>query len=103
MLKLYKSDVRSKYSGTKLHFDADDCNEVLKWHADFKSDHDSQQVQKQAIDICRRLAKSLKTVLAEHPDMLEDRTPEQIRTALERDKKKIEKQLAAGHAWKDVE
>ena len=101
--KLYKSDVRGKFSGCKLHADAEDCNIILKWHADYKANQQSQLVQEQAIDLCKRLAKSVKAVLAEHPDMLEERTAEQVKAALQKDAEKIAKQLKAGKNWKAVE
>lgn len=101
--KLYKADKRNKYPGTGIHLEADDCNEILKWHADFKANKQSQLVQEQAIDLCKRLAKSVKAVLAEHPDMLQERTPEQVKAALEKDAAKIAKQLKAGKNWKEVE
>ena len=103
-LKTYKSDKRAKYKGTKLHFDEADCQEYLDWYAKYSSDT-LQDGNPEAVLFCRRIAKTLRVLLEEHPDLLEERTEEQIQEALLSDKKKIEEQLqviAKKGDWKVV-
>jgi len=103
-LKTYKSDKRGKYKGTKIHFDEVDCQEYLDWYAKYSSDN-LQDGNPEAVLFCRRIAKTIRNLIAEHPDLLEERTEEQIQEALLKDKKKIEEQLStmkSGNDWKKV-
>ncbi|MGE3341568.1 MAG: hypothetical protein AB7J46_06765 [Candidatus Altimarinota bacterium] len=98
-----KTERRGKYGGEKLHLDAEQCKVLLGWHQERKFGGNTNSSNEWAVEFTKAVAKSIKDLLKEHPDMLEERTPEQIKEALLRDKAKIEKQLAAGKDWKSVE
>ena len=104
--KVYKSDRRGKYPGIKAHLDEADCQELLEWYKHLKEGtKSSKELMPEGIQFAKRLAKTVKEVLAENPDLLEERTPEQVREALEKDQKKIQEQLAtmkSGDDWKKV-
>lgn len=100
--KIYKSDRRGKYPGCKIHMDDKDCQEFLDWYTKYKV---GEEVEPEAVGFAKRIAKSIKVILTEHPDLLKERTPEQVEESLLRDKKKIEEQLAvkaSGKDWKAV-
>ena len=101
----YKADRRGKYPGCKVHFDEKDCQEFLEWHKKWKSGTTGENSHIEAVNFCRKIAKTIKTVMAEHPDVLKERTEEQVRESLLKDQSKIEEQLAtmkSGADWKAV-
>ena len=94
-----KAEARGKFSGVKIHLDAEECQEILQclegstltWSSTFSA------------KFLAKLGKKIKALLVEHPDLLEERTEEQVQAALLRDHGKIEKQLEAlanGLDWK---
>lgn len=86
-----KAEPRGKYAGIKLHLDEKECQAILK--GEFP-------------DFLKKVGKTISQMMAEHPDMLKERTQMQIVKALKRDQKKIVEQLAAidkGGNWKAVE
>lgn len=99
--KTYKADRRGKYRGCKVHLDEKDCQEFLGWRERWKEGTNAVQYKAEAVQFCRRMAKTIKEVLAENPDLLEERTSEQVKEALEKDAAKIKEQLAAMQSNKD--
>jgi hypothetical protein len=93
-----KYEGRGKYGGIKVHFDGPECQAYLDWRNGDRS-------PEQAAQFANSIAKHIAKLLAEHPDLLQDRPAEKVLEALEKDKAKIEKQLAAlthGQDWKQV-
>ena len=99
-----KIEIRPKHEGVKLHLDGKETQELLDWYKLYKSGNAGSTVSGAVpLKFTKQVAKAIKQLLAEHPDMLTERTPEQVKAALLKDKVKIEKQLKAGAAWKEVE
>ena len=96
-----KAEPRGKYAGTKLHLDGPDSQEILDWYKLYKSGNAKGSPIPEAF--AKATAKAIRDLLVENPDMLKDRTPEEIKASLLKDKAKIEKQLQAGKDWKKVE
>lgn len=97
-----KIESRGKYAGVKIHLDAKDSQELLDW-LKFYETQGNTNVATTPLKFAKAMAKAIKNLLAENPDVLKERTPEQIKKAMLKDKAKIEKQLAAGGDWKQVE
>ena len=113
-----KIEPRGKYPGVKVHLDAEEVNQILAhdWrefienHDDMSGLGESTPLEELFViqtgvglgyDIKRRVLK----LMEEQPNLLSERTPDQIAAALEkeevsaREKKKI---LAQGQDWKKV-
>lgn len=101
-----KTEVRAKYSGMKAHFDAKECQELLDWRGKAKAGKASpEETAAWAVNFCKKVASTIKDLLEKHPDMLQERTEDQIKAALLKDQKKIKEQLDAmgqGKDWKQV-
>ena len=96
-----KIEPRGKYAGVKVHLDGDEAGAFLKW-ADGKW---STEPNPSLVKFASKLGGKIQRLIEEIPNLLEDRTEEQIKDALEGDQEKIEKQLAAlsgGKDWKRV-
>ena len=98
----YKAEPRGKYAGTKMHLDGTESQRLVNWLEKYKLQPSAPLVITEAVEICKIQAKVIKNLLIEHPDMLEDRTQEQIEAALNKDLEKIQKQLQAGDNWQLV-
>lgn len=95
-----KAEARGKFSGVKIHLDAEECKEILAY---YHSAHPVDTFNTASHKFVTKLGKKIKALLVEHPDLLEERTEEQVQAALLRDHGKIEKQLEAlanGLDWK---
>ena len=94
---------RPKKPGVKIHLDAPECQQLLDWLKLAKAGQawDSEfQYQ-----FTKQMARAITDLLKEHPDMLKDRTPEEVEAALKKDQAKITEQLQAmgnGMDWKKV-
>ena len=95
------SEKRAKYPGVKLHLDGPECQKLLDWRKNWKKG--KGQDNDFLLDQISLISKAIKDLLKTNPDVLKDRTPEQIKAALLSDQAKIEKQLKAGKKWKEVE
>lgn len=98
-----KAESRGKYSGIKLHLGGLECQELLDWHKLYKSGNAG--ISSIPLTFARNVAKAVKGLLKEHPEMLKDRSGEEVLAALHSDKEKIEQQLAKiakVKDWKDV-
>ena len=96
-----KIEPRGKYAGVKVHLDGEEAGIFLKW-ADGKW---SSEPNPTLIQFASKLGGKIQRLIKEVPNLLEDRTEEQIKEALEGDQEKIEKQLKAlekGKDWKVV-
>ncbi len=97
------ADKRGKYAGVKLHLDGPESQAILDWAKKFKAG--ASGTGKFAKAHLAKVADVINELLAEEPDLLSDRTPEQIKAALIKDQTKIEKQLSTikvGGDWKQV-
>ena len=104
-----KAESRGKYPGMKLHLDGPECKDLLNWlklHelAGAVGVNDTQKKFPKMFTTA--VVKTLRNLLLEHPNMLEDRTEAEVQAALKKDQAKIHKQLgkmAVGGDWKEVE
>lgn len=97
-----KIEPRGKYAGVKVHLDGEESQMFL----DVYKDHSKGGVDyTDGYDFAVKLGKKISKLVGEMPNLLEDRTEEQIKEALTGDAEKIEKQLKAmakGADWKKV-
>jgi hypothetical protein len=107
-----KIEPRGKYPGVKVHLDEEECQELLKGAADNPGgskkgnggfmDHEVRILAGFAV----KLARKIRQLQIEMPELLDERTEEQIRKELEIERDKSAKKLAAmdkGKDWKKVE
>ena len=95
-----KIEARGKYPGVKVHLDEEETQMFLKL-AGSQATYISGPVAKFSI----KLAGKINTLTSEHPNLVEERTQEEVLAALLRDQAKIQEQLAAiaaKHDWKKV-
>lgn len=98
-----KLEARGKFGGVKIHLDAEECKAFLKQYppqgvwipstANF------------ALTFPRVFAKKLRTLLLEVPDLLKDKSPEQVAQVLTHEAEKAAAKLAAlkkGEAWQEI-
>ena len=91
---------RGKYAGVKIHLDGEETAEILQYFETAKGIPVSLP-HKHVI----RLGKKIKALMFEVPDLLKERTEEQVKKALLKDQAKIVEQLEAlqqGEDWKHV-
>ena|SRR3990167_11374802 len=103
-MAIEKIEPRGKYSGCKAHLTGKECQAVLDWNIERKHGN-SDLIEAEAVKFVKDLAKSIKALMKEHPNLLKDRTEEEIAAALEKDKQKILQQQGAmknGKDWKKV-
>lgn len=106
-----KLESRGKYPGVKVHLEPDECEMVMDLARDLSQLKmlpyivETGLVQGQTTSwftVVAKMGKKMLALLKEHPDMLTERTPDQVKAALLKDQGKIEKQLAAGADWQKV-
>ena len=101
-----EAEKRGKYAGVKLHLDETESQKLLDWNVKRKAGKViAETISEEAIEFCKQVAKAIKKLQKEYPDLLKDRTPEEVKAALEKDQAKIVKQLgkmAIGGDWKQV-
>ena len=102
-----KIEPRGKYAGVKVHLDGEEAQNFLtvyeKWYHLLSPPPISKKFG--ALNFALQLGKKIKNLMKEHPQLLEDRTEDEIAEALQRDKEKIEAQQFAmkkGKDWKGV-
>lgn len=89
-----KIEPRGKYSGCKIHLDSEEVTSILKG--------DSVVM----LEFCKELAHLIKDLLKKEPDLLKDRTPEQVAAILAKEVEKASLQLNAvksGKQWQKVD
>ena len=97
-----KCEARGKYAGCKWHADANECQDILDWHVAYKARLVGHQVPTEVpIKYLKQIAKAIRELLQEHPDMLKERTEAEVKASLEKDQKKITEQLSTIQAKKD--
>src|SRR3990167_2779716 len=101
-MALEKIERRGKYAGVKAHLSGPECQRLLDWREKYKKarekgqllDFPVESITKDALDFCKDLSKHINNLLAEDPNLLKDREPEQVQEALLKDQAKISEQLA---------
>lgn len=91
-----KCEPRGKFAGIKAHLDEIDCQGLL--------DAADESNTIQLIAFAKHVAKLIRKLLKEEPNLLLPRTPDQIEAELVEEQKKASKKLAkagAGLVWND--
>lgn len=102
-----KIEKRGKYPGVKVHLDPDEC-EAFSSLASYAEKTEILKGTKPLsyLNVAIKIGHKLLKIAKEDPSFIEERTPEQVKESLMKDKKKIEEQLNAmgtGKDWKKVE
>lgn len=99
-LKPEKCERRGKWPGTKIHLGADTSQLLIDLYKTPTID-----IREDVYDLCISIGKCLSKLIVEYPDMLEDRTPEQVKAELENEfessKQKLEA-IASKKDWKEI-
>ena|SRR3990167_585412 len=98
-------EVRPKHPGIKIHLDGEETAEILKYFETAKFVIASASAASLPHKHVAKLGKKIKTLMLEVPDLLKERTEEQVKKALLKDQAKIVEQLEAlqqGEDWKHV-
>lgn len=123
-----KIETRGKYPGVKIHLDPDECQKLESGVLDLKSlpdpekavadgwvawhkwlDHADSGAIVELLTTARlgmKMGKMVKELQEENPDLLTERTPEQIAAILAKESEKARLQLEAlkkGANWKKIE
>lgn len=96
-----KLERRGKYAGVKVHLDGPECELIL---SDFSMTSQDKNMMREA-NFYLRLRKKLEELKKEFPDLLKDRTPEEIEVELKSEMLKSELKLDAlshGKDWKGI-
>lgn len=108
-----KLEPRGKYAGVKVHLDGDECKALLSRFPDgypilqfgkaVAVSNIDAQAAKAGMKLGTKLASKIRELMGEHPGLLNDRSDDEIRLALEHEaeqaKLKLDK-LAKGEDWK---
>jgi hypothetical protein len=104
---MIKVETRGKYAGVKIHLDVEECEALVKLADDGKVSNfavlagTSKTIQV-PFNLAYKMGKEIKDLLAENPDLLKPRTPEQIAAILAKEVEKASMQLNAvksGKKW----
>jgi hypothetical protein len=105
-----KVEKRGKYGGVKIHLDPEDCKRLIQASEDLTQLSKLQQLGTVGLSVplkmAIRMGKSIKALLEKEPDLLEDRTPEQVAAILAKEVEKAQMQLnavKAGTQWQKVD
>ena len=109
-MALEKIERRGKWGGVKAHLSGPECQRLLDWREKYKKqknngEYPSADLSDTSFEFVKDLSKSIKGLLEEDPKLLEDRTEDQVKESLLKDKRKIEEQLQtmeSGADWKKV-
>jgi hypothetical protein len=104
-----KIEKRGKYSGVKVHLDADECKELLgtqrlNGHAGRADAADGLMI-KISTRFVGKLGRKIQEMLAAYPALLKDRTDDEVREQLDADINKMleqRKALEQGKNWKGI-
>ena len=97
-----KIESRGKYPGVKVHLDAEEAEMFLEF---VSAKGEGGASKKDIIKFAEKLGNKIDKLLDENPDLLKERTEEQIQASMNHDLEKIEAQKAAmakGKDWKKV-
>lgn len=101
-----KIEPRGKYAGVKVHLDGDEAAMFLEWVKNGSKAPIYIPAQSEpVITFASKLGGKIQKLISEVPNLLEDRTEEQIKASMEKDLAKIHAQqeaMAKGKDWKAV-
>lgn len=101
-----KIEKRGKYAGVKVHLEPDEVEPFIQVAKDYaKTVANNIKVQPNYLTLSVKLGKKISQLLLEEPDLLKDRTPDQIQHELEVELESAQKKLAAitkGKNWKEI-
>lgn len=100
-----KIEKRGKYAGVKVHLEPEECEAFLKLHADLvksgKPPMSSIPYTPNYFTIAAKLGSKITKLIEHEPDLLKDRTPEEVKKELENEFESAKLKLDAIHKGKD--
>lgn len=100
-----KIEARGKYPGVKVHLDGEEAQMFLDFIGNQTAIKVTEKANPTVAQFATKLGKKVQKLIGEFPNLLSERTPEQIKESLNGDLEKIHDQLAAmssGKDWKKV-
>lgn len=103
-----KVESRGKYPGVKLHLEPEECSVLTLLAAvqDIKGPQPSSENVGPALKLAIKMGKKILELKEETPDLLEERTPEQIAAILAKEVEaatlKLDR-MKAGKDWKKID
>lgn len=100
-----KLEPRGKYAGIKIHLDKDETEHILGLNAKATSPHDVNTQNFKSREFVIKLGKKIHRLMQEHPDLLKDKSDEDVAKMLEYEAEKASKKLVAlksGKQWQNV-
>jgi hypothetical protein len=107
-----KVETRGKYPGVKIHLDAEECEKLMQASKDFGGHtiklHQQLGIQELVIPVSLacKMGKKIEELQQENPNLLKERTPEEIAAILAKEAEKAGmqlNQLKNGKDWKKVD
>ncbi len=92
-----KVEPRGKFGGVKIHLDGEEAQTLTNWpdNSTFETDH-------AVLGLALKMRKKILQLMKEDPNVLTDRTPEQVQAILIKEAEKAQLQLQASLAQKDI-
>lgn len=101
-----KVEARGKYPGVKVHLDREHCEILLALAADYKkAGNDKKQAAPSYFSLAVGIGKKIASLKEEMPNLLEERTEEQIHATLSKELIESQEKLAAigkGADWTKI-
>lgn len=104
-LKPEKCERRGKYAGTKIHLGAEASQLLIDLYRNHQGMIAIGEDLKHGQDLLLSIGRCLSKLIIEYPDMLKDRTPEQVKAELENEFESAKQKLKAIEEkgdWKEV-
>jgi hypothetical protein len=101
-----KVETRGKYPGVKVHLDPEECEALIEATKVVKMPLVAPSVIQIPFNLARNMGAKIRDLLDEQPNLLQERTPEQIAAILAKDHEKAALQLNRlknGKDWKKIE
>lgn len=95
-LKPEKCERRGKFPGTKIHLGAETSQLLIDLYKG-----PTPNIRSDVYDLCVAIGRCLSKLIIEYPNLLKDRTPEEIKAELENEFTSAQKKLEAIAAKKD--
>jgi hypothetical protein len=109
---MIKVERRGKYGGVKIHLDAEESKQLMDFSNDGNLVFDAIVASnslihlKMPLKLAMQMGKKINQLAEEDPDLLKDRTPEEVAAILAKESEKAGMQLNAlknGKDWKKVD
>lgn len=102
-----KIEPRGKYGGVKIHLEPEECELFLALAGKIGTyAPENEELKKQIFGFSSKMGMKIKDLLAKEPDLLAERTPEQVKAILAKEVEKAKMQLDqvnAGLSHKEVD